>query len=97
MSNTNLIKDARGRLAELKEFGGDFDEWEQLAYLTEPMADALEAAESTTTVEWGVRADVNGTVCYWGATNHLAMADPKDYPGFTIVSRAVGPWIAVQP
>ena len=46
MSNTELIKDARGQLAELKEFGGDFDEWEQLAYLTEPLADALEAAES---------------------------------------------------
>jgi hypothetical protein len=52
--------------------------------------------ESPTTVEWGVRAEVSGAVCYWGPFNQLAESDPKDYPGFTIVTRNIGPWEAAK-
>ena len=47
--HAEMIKDAREQMAALKEHGGDFDEWEQLADLTGPLADALEATEAPTT------------------------------------------------
>ncbi|TFD58057.1 hypothetical protein E3T43_07370 [Cryobacterium sp. Hh7] len=56
---------------------------------------ALEA-ESPTTVEWADRDDITGHVTVWHMQKWLENAHPKDYPGCTIVSRNVSPWITVQ-
>jgi len=90
MSTGNLIAEAR-RQARSSTYP------ESPAYintLITQLADALEAAESPTAVEWGVRDEETGNVIRWGARDWAANMDPGNYPGFTVVSRAVGGWAA---
>lgn len=44
------------------------------------------------TIEWGIRHDATGQITHWGKWDHLALSDPKDYPGYTIVTREVSAW-----
>ena len=102
--HTELIKEARSyadaemTLHDESAVVGEKleDTHASIASLFGALADALEAAESPTTVEWGVRHGETGNVVNWGIRNQLATADPRSYPGFTVVNRNVGPWKAVQ-
>lgn len=54
------------------------------------MATATQITAPTT--EFGLRHDATGQVTHWGKWDHLALSDPKDYPGYTVVAREVSAW-----
>lgn len=48
-------------------------------------------------VEYGVRDVVTDHVTYWGGENFLALSEPRNFPGYTIVTRTVSPWEPLHP
>lgn len=49
------------------------------------------------TVERGVRCEETGVVVCGPGWDFLASADPKNYPGYTLVTRVVGGWEPFNP
>ena len=48
------------------------------------------------TTEYGIRHDATGQVTHWGKWDHLALSNPADYPGYTIVTRTVSAWAPAE-
>jgi hypothetical protein len=91
MTNEQLIEEAREAMSNLVPFGGDFDDWHDLALMTVDLADALEAA--TTRTEWCVRDDrLMGFVIDEDEARTLK----GEFPDVDLLQRTVGPWGVVE-
>jgi hypothetical protein len=56
------------------------------------VAAAAIAGAEPRVMEFGVRCDETGGVTTGPGWDYLSQADPKDYPGYTLVTRVVGGW-----
>lgn len=88
MSNKKLIFEARMR-------ANRFGSATTIGSLLDELADALEAAESPTTVEWGVNVGnyPDGSISVMVATEQ----DARAFRSRPAVKRNVGPWEVVAP
>lgn len=61
------------------------------------VADTVGLATTGGETEWGLRDDETGHVTDWNGTNYAAHPDHRNFPGYTVVTRSVPPWLPWVP